>query len=164
MYKLIRLCLVDLFPLVNGLESGCSLAFYKHILSRFALSLPLTTMIVSIFGEQITASFDESSVISWISRALAMSFNCHGNHISLPVNADMGQGSLTCVVDLMITDELAAGIILGKDWLAYYQEYLIFEGQLSENHHHNGGTQSDTNSGASAYLSCRKLPYFHCRY
>jgi hypothetical protein len=31
----------------------------------------------------------------------------------------MGHGSLTCVVDFRVVDELSAGVVLGKDWLAY---------------------------------------------
>jgi hypothetical protein len=77
-------------------------------------------MSIVIFGQQIPAAFDELSAVSWISWALATSSgcNCHGSHISLPVNGDMGQGSFTCVVDFRIVDELSAGVILGKDWLA----------------------------------------------
>jgi hypothetical protein len=39
----------------------------------------------------------------------------------------MGQGSFTCVVDLIIVDELSAGVVLGKDGLGYYQKYLLFD-------------------------------------
>ena len=75
-------------------------------------------MSASIFAQKNYASFDECSIISWISRALATVFNCDGDHVSFPVNADMGQGFFTCVMNLTIADELSAGIILGKDWLA----------------------------------------------
>ncbi len=42
----------------------------------------------------------------------------------------MGQGPLTCVMDLEIVDDLPTGLVLGRDWFAYYREYLIFEGRL----------------------------------
>lgn len=63
----------------------------------------------------------------------------------------MGQGSFTCVVDLRIADELSAGVVLGKNWLAYHCEYLIFNKQLSENCYHDQGGGSQGISGMFAY-------------
>jgi len=110
-------------------------------------------MSTSIFGQQILANFDKSSAVSCISLALVTSLNCHGSRVSLPVNADMGQGSFTCVMNLTIADELSAGIILRKDWFAYYREYLMFEGRLSQNCCNDGGGWSDTVSGVFTSFS-----------
>ena len=117
-------------------------------------------MSTSIFGQQISAAFDKLSAVSCISWALATSFNCDGNYIAHPVNGDMGQGSFTCVVDFRIVDELSAGVILGKDWLAYYHEYMIFDGQLRENCHNDGGGWSHVISGASSNFHLENLLIF----
>jgi hypothetical protein len=111
-------------------------------------------MRVSIFSQQIPVSFDEFSTGSWIPHALAISFNCYNNYICLPVNADIGQGSFTCAVDLIVTDELSDGVILGKDWFAYHQECFIFEGQSSENRADDRHSQSDVILDVFAYLPC----------
>lgn len=59
--------------------------------------------------------------------------DAYGECVSLPVNADMGRGSLTCFVNLKVVDGLSFDLVLGRDWFAYYQEYLISEGLLLSN-------------------------------
>jgi hypothetical protein len=112
-------------------------------------------MRVSIFGQQIPVSFNEFSAGSWISRTLVISFNCYNDHICFPVNADIGQGLFTCTVDLIITDKLSDGVILGKDWFAYHRECLIFEGQSSENRADDSHSQSDVMLDVFVYLPCQ---------
>jgi hypothetical protein len=96
-------------------------------------------MSATIFGQRV---FDELSGVSCISRALANSLGpYHGNCVSCPVHADMGQGPLTCLVNLEVVDEPSAHLVLGRDWIAYYREYLTFEGKLSQNHCNEGGSE-----------------------
>ena len=41
-------------------------------------------------------------------------------YVLLPVNADMGSGKFTSVVDLYVDEKLTSELVLGKDWISYY--------------------------------------------
>jgi hypothetical protein len=47
------------------------------------------------------------------------------------VNADMGSRTFTSVVDVYVDKKLTSELVLGKDWISYYQEYPISEGMIS---------------------------------
>jgi hypothetical protein len=64
---------------------------------------------------------------------LANSLDIHQSPVSLPVNADMGFGSLTCLLELEIEDDLSFSLRLGQNWSAYYREFMISEGKLMYN-------------------------------
>jgi hypothetical protein len=53
------------------------------------------------------------------------------DHVSLPVNTDMGSGKLTSVINLYVDKQLTSELVLGKDWISYYREYAISEGVIS---------------------------------
>jgi hypothetical protein len=64
---------------------------------------------------------------------LANFLDVHQSPVSLPVNADMGFGSVTCILELEIKDDLLFSLRLGQNWRAYYQEFMISEGKLVHN-------------------------------
>ena len=71
-------------------------------------------------------------------------------YVLLPVNANMGSGKLTSVVDLYVNEQSTSELVLGKDWISYYQEYAILEGVISPISPQN--EQHSENTGA----------FFHC--
>jgi hypothetical protein len=86
-----------------------------------------------ILGKSAPAIFDNQQPTCRISRRFAclLMIPESTKHVSLPVNADMGSGYLTSVVDLKVDDQLTSELVLGKDWISYYREYLISEGVMS---------------------------------
>ena len=70
-------------------------------------------------------------------------------NVSLPVNADMGSGKFTAVVKLNVNEQLTCELVLGKDWISYYREYLISEGVMSPISPQN--KQWPENEGVSVY-------------
>ncbi|KAF8225647.1 hypothetical protein L208DRAFT_1408200 [Tricholoma matsutake] len=93
-------------------------------------------MTAIILGQPTAFVVDTSSEVSCISRSLAESLDRRGDCISVPVNADLGQGAVTCLVDLVVVERLPADLVLGANWSAYYREYLIAKGLLSQRSGH----------------------------
>ncbi|KAF8230520.1 hypothetical protein L208DRAFT_1400350 [Tricholoma matsutake] len=93
-------------------------------------------MTAIILGQPTAFVVDTSSEVSCISRSLVESVDRHGDCISVPINADLGQGAVTCLVDLVIVERLPADLVLGANWSAYYREYLIAKGLLSQRSGH----------------------------
>jgi hypothetical protein len=86
-----------------------------------------------VLGHIVPTAFDGSLSSSRISQTLAVALNVVGKNVSLPVNTDMGSGSFTCIVDLEVVKELHPDVVLGRDWMTYYREYLISEGLVALN-------------------------------
>jgi hypothetical protein len=86
-----------------------------------------------IQGQSASVVFDNRRPTSSISRSLANSLDIHQSPVSLPVNADMGFGSLTYLLELEIEDDLSFSLHLGQNWSAYYREFMISEGKLMYN-------------------------------
>jgi hypothetical protein len=82
-----------------------------------------------IQGRSVSVVFDDRHSTSSISRSLANSLDVHQSPVSLPVNADMGFGSLTCVLKLEIEDDLSFSLRLGQNWRAYYREFMKLKGR-----------------------------------
>ena len=84
-----------------------------------------------VLGKLVSTVFDGSFSGSRISQTLATALNVVGENVSLPINADMGSGSFTCVVNLEVDNELRSDVVLGRDWMTYYRECLISEGLVA---------------------------------
>jgi len=80
-----------------------------------------------------SAVFDNQHPTSSISQSLANLLDIHQSPILLPVNADMSFGSLTCLLELEIEDDLSFSLHLGQNWSAHYWEFMISEGKLMYN-------------------------------
>lgn len=81
-------------------------------------------------------------------------------HLSLPVNADMGSGRFTSVVNLYVDDQLTSELVLRKDWISYYREYLISEGVMSLTIRAQNEQRSE-NTGAFVYSLVRAIETFN---
>ncbi|KAF8226029.1 hypothetical protein L208DRAFT_1407769 [Tricholoma matsutake] len=73
-----------------------------------------------ILGHLVTATFDDSFPNSRISRQLAARLKVSHSRITLPINANMGSGPLTSLVDLEVDDGLCSDVVLGRNWFADY--------------------------------------------
>ena len=74
-----------------------------------------------VLGKLVPTAFDGSFSSSRISQTLATALNMVGENVSLPINADMGSGSFTCVVNLEVDNELHSDVVLGSAG-----EFLVF--------------------------------------
>lgn len=88
---------------------------------------------VHILGKSGVIISNDQQPSCWISRSFACLLNIPKltEFVSLPVNADMGCGHLTSVVDLSVVDQLTSEVVLGKDWISFYWEYLISKGIMN---------------------------------
>ena len=59
--------------------------------------------------------FDRHSAQSHIAQAWTLSHDIHSDLLTTGVNADMGGGALTCVIELIVVENLMANFILGAD-------------------------------------------------
>ena len=84
-----------------------------------------------ILGHSVTVTFDDSFSCSRISRQLAAGLKVSDDHITLPINANMGSGPLILVVELKVDSGLSSDVVLGRDWFADYREYMISEKLLT---------------------------------
>jgi hypothetical protein len=101
-----------------------------------------------IQGRSVSVVFDDQHFTSSVSRSLANSLDVHQSPVSLPVNADMGFGSVTCVLELEIEDDPSFCLRLGRNWRAYYREFMISEGKLV----YNGSDSVGNTDGTSLRL------------
>jgi hypothetical protein len=89
--------------------------------------------IARILGKLVLAIFNNQQPtcrISWCFACL-LKIPESMEYVSLPVNADTGSGKLTSVVDLYVDEQLTSELVLGKQWISYYQEYAISKGMIS---------------------------------
>ena len=105
-----------------------------------------------ILGKSVLAIFDNQQSTCKISRCFACLLKIPESteHLSLPVNADMGSGKFTAVVNLYVDDQLTSELVLGKDWISYYRECLISEGVMSPTISAQNEQRSE-NTGAFVY-------------
>ena len=75
-----------------------------------------------ILGKSVPVIFDNQQPTCRISRHFACLLKIPGSmeYVLLPVNADMGSGKFTSVVDLYVDEKLTSELVLGKDWISYY--------------------------------------------
>jgi hypothetical protein len=69
----------------------------------------------------------------------------------------MDRGPLTCLVNPKVVDGLSFDLVLGRDWFAYYQEYLLSEGLLLSNgpvDHDDCDDGSNKITGVSSHFFC----------
>ena len=108
-----------------------------------------------ILGKSVPAIFDNRQPTCRISQCFACLLKIPEltEYVLLPVNADMGSGKLTSVVDLYVDGELTSELVLGQDWISYYREYAISEGVISPICFQNEQWSENTGAFIHCFLS-----------
>jgi hypothetical protein len=85
---------------------------WHYFCSKGTLALTISSLIAMsqahIQGHLVTATFDDSFPNSRISQQLAAMLNIFDSRITLPINANMGSGPLTSVVEFEVDDGLCS--------------------------------------------------------
>ena len=82
-------------------------------------------MTARINGRPVTFSCVAQSGVSLIRQEVAPFF---GSLSALPVTVPTPHGLFTCLVDFMILADIYSDVGLGRDWFAFWKEYLRSEG------------------------------------
>ncbi|KAF8223597.1 hypothetical protein L208DRAFT_535603 [Tricholoma matsutake] len=76
----------------------------------------------------------------------------------------MGSGPLTSLVDLEVDDGLCSDVVLGRNWFADYQEYMILENLLTSTRSACEVWKRDTGGLNHILFLVRRFTFFRCHH
>ena len=115
-----------------------------------------------ILGHLVTATFNDLFPISRLSGQLAATLKVSHSRTELPINANMGSGSLTSLVEFEVDDRLCSDVVLGRNWFADYREYMISENLLTSTQIPCEAQKRDTGELNLILFLVRRFTFFRC--